>query len=42
MLICTAYQAAVEKNAKDLKDHKKELYWGTCNKVVLLGIPREG
>ncbi len=42
MLICTPYQAAVEKNAKDLKDHIKELYWGTCSKVVLLGIRREG
>jgi ribosome biogenesis protein UTP30 len=35
-------QAAVEKNAKEIKDHIEELYWGTGNKVVLLGHSKGG
>jgi hypothetical protein len=27
----------VEKNAKEIKDHIEELYWGTGNKVVFVG-----
>jgi hypothetical protein len=32
----------VEKNAKEIKDHIEELYWGTGNKVVLLGHSKGG
>jgi hypothetical protein len=35
-------EAAVEKNAKEIKDHIEELYWGTGNKVVLLGHSKGG
>jgi alpha-beta hydrolase superfamily lysophospholipase len=35
-------EAAVEKNAKEIKDHIEELYWGAGNKVVLLGHSKGG
>lgn len=35
-------QSAVEKNARELKDHIVELYWGTGKRVVLLGHSKGG
>ncbi len=35
-------QAAVEINARELKSHIEELYWGAQKKVVLLGHSKGG
>ncbi|CAM6091485.1 unnamed protein product [Calypogeia fissa] len=35
-------EAAVEKNARELKDYIEELYWGTGKRVMLLGHSKGG
>ncbi|XP_002984672.2 uncharacterized protein LOC9644802 [Selaginella moellendorffii] len=35
-------EAAVETNARELKDYIEELYWGTGKKIVLLGHSKGG
>lgn len=35
-------EAAVEKNAREIKEHVQELYKSTCRKVVLLGHSKGG
>lgn len=42
VVMCEWVQAAVEVNAKELKEHIEELYWGSQMKIVLLGHSKGG
>lgn len=35
-------QAAVEKNAREIKEHILELYWGAQKKILILGHSKGG